>query len=514
MQITGSCLPHRRPVPRLRGVERYSSFPAIYNCVVDESRKAGLAFWAQRVLEEAEKVSQNFDPDPVHDLRVALRRCRSMADGFRVTDPDRGWKQLKRLGKELFSRLGELRDVQVMRDWVAKLGGPDDPVSKILLESFDEQEVQLKQNAQVALAAFDLRAWETITRRLAGRTRKVRLEGLVFQQIAAERWNDARQLHRQALRNRSQVSFHRLRIGLKKFRYTVENFLPERHAKWGADLRELQDALGEIHDLDVLSAIVRKQTGVNALDQERWKIKIQEARLLRVATYRAKMVGLHSLWIVWRTALPSGTALQQAGLVRLRTWASFLDHDFEHSKLVTQLALQLYDGLVSEQILRAREPDRRLLEAACLLHDVGRSRAKRGHHKDSYRLICKLAVPLNWTAEELQTVAAIARYHRGSLPHPTQKALRPLHSFRRASVLQLAGILRLAHTFDRSHDKQVRRVHVANKDGALTLLGDGYTESGNTPERLAAARYLLERTCGIAVLVRPSAQVDRHRVAR
>ncbi len=470
---------------------------------MDESGKGGLAFWAQRVLEEVDNVSQNFDPDPVHDLRVALRRCRSMADGFRVTDPDRGWKQLKRLGKELFRRLGELRDVQVMRDWVAKLAGPDDPVSKILLESFDEQEVRLKQNAQGALAAFDIGAWDGITRRLAGRTRKLPLEGPVFQQIAAERWNDARQLHRQALRNRSQVAFHRLRIGLKKFRYTVENFLPERHAKWGADLRELQDALGEIHDLGVLSAIVRKKTGVDGLDRERWKTKIQEARLLRVATYRAKMVGLHSLWIVWRTALPSGIALQQAGLARLRTWASYIDPDFEHSKLVTQLALQLYDGLVTEQILRVREPDRRLLEAACLLHDVGRSRARRGHHKDAYRMIRKLAVPLNWTAEELAIAAAIARYHRGSLPRSSQKSFRTLPSFKRPSILRLAGILRLAHAFDRDHEKRVRRVYVANKDGALTVLGDGYTESGNTPERLAAARYLLERTCGIAVLVRP-----------
>src|SRR5271165_7146755 len=66
-------------------------------------KKAGLAYWAQRVLEECDKASQGFAADPVHDLRVAIRRCRSMADGFLSVDPDPGWKQMKRLGKPLFA---------------------------------------------------------------------------------------------------------------------------------------------------------------------------------------------------------------------------------------------------------------------------------------------------------------------------------------------------------------------------------------------------------------------------
>jgi CHAD domain-containing protein len=63
------------------------------------NEKAGLAYWARRVIEELDKVIHSFDPEPVHDLRVSLRRCRSMADGFLAVDPDPGWKQLKKLGK-------------------------------------------------------------------------------------------------------------------------------------------------------------------------------------------------------------------------------------------------------------------------------------------------------------------------------------------------------------------------------------------------------------------------------
>ena len=82
----------------------------------------GLRYWMLQVLDECEHVSADFGADPVHDLRVALRRCRSLADGLMALDPDPGWKAMKKAGKRLFQRLGALRDVQVMMEWVEKLG--------------------------------------------------------------------------------------------------------------------------------------------------------------------------------------------------------------------------------------------------------------------------------------------------------------------------------------------------------------------------------------------------------
>jgi CHAD domain-containing protein len=60
----------------------------------------------RRVPEECQRAATDFAPDPVHDLRVALRRCRSMADGLMAVDPDRAWKQMKKAGKALFRSLG------------------------------------------------------------------------------------------------------------------------------------------------------------------------------------------------------------------------------------------------------------------------------------------------------------------------------------------------------------------------------------------------------------------------
>ena len=230
------------------------------------SSTAGLEYWAHRVLVEIGKIDSHFNSDAVHDLRVALRRCRSMAADFVLIDPDPGWKHLKKLGKPVFARLGELRDVQVMVEWVNRLGQADDPVRKSLLDALATKEQQLKKDAQVALLRFDRKHWEALAEKLTKHNEKVPLDGVVFQELAVECWENAYRLHCRALQNPSQMAFHQLRIGLKKFRYTVENFLPQRNKRWGEDLAKSQDLLGEAHDLGVLLATLRGHAGILAMN--------------------------------------------------------------------------------------------------------------------------------------------------------------------------------------------------------------------------------------------------------
>ena len=155
------------------------------------------------------------------------------------------------------------------------------------------------------------------------------------------------------MRNRSKVAFHSLRIGLKRFRYIVENFLPEQHAAWKDDLKELQDLLGEVHDLDVLwAAALQANAFPNAESRLRWQKRIADERGTRIAKYREKMSGKNSLWQLWRAELPQGEQIESAALRRLKLWASFLDPDFKHSENVAKLALQLYDGLSSNGRLK------------------------------------------------------------------------------------------------------------------------------------------------------------------
>jgi len=48
----------------------------------------GFSFWMDRVVGELENVRSSPDPDAVHDLRVAIRRCRSVAAVMEEVDSD------------------------------------------------------------------------------------------------------------------------------------------------------------------------------------------------------------------------------------------------------------------------------------------------------------------------------------------------------------------------------------------------------------------------------------------
>ena len=466
--------------------------------------KLGLRAWMEAVPVECDRSLAGFEADPVHDLRVAIRRCRSLADGLMAMDPDRSWKEMKKVGKKVFQSLGGLRDMQIMQHWIEKLGAVDDPVAVKLLEHVRAREIECKQEALKELQQFDRKQWRQWSRSLPSRAARVRPGSVVFKHLALEKWTAAYDLHKRALRTRSQTSFHELRIGIKRFRYTVENFLPREHAAWGRDLKDLQDFLGEVHDLDVLwNTAVQIAAFPDLESRTRWRERLTEERNQRLDRYREKMVGQQSLWRVWRAELPSGPQLRAAAMARLRTWASYLDPDFLHSQRVANLSLSLYDGLKQAGLLNQnREHDSRaVLHAAALLHDVGKAKGDKEHHKDSFKMIRNLTQPLGWTSRELQMAAVIARYHRGALPRPRKKSVQLLDLPDRRIMLQLAGVLRLANSLDTQNGTDPK-LKVALDDKTILVQAAGYSALNRSAEEVAAARHLLEVVLSRPILVR------------
>jgi CHAD domain-containing protein len=470
-------------------------------CAPARGKKSGLGYWMLRVLKECARADRDLSADAVHDLRVALRRCRSMADGLMVVDSDREWREMKRAGRRLFRRLGGLRDTQVMAEWVRKLAPEDNPVRQKMLELLVAREQQQRADAGEALAAFDRRQWKQWGTTLADRAARVPLGGLVFQHLALERWQEAHALHRRALRYRSRPAWHVLRIGLKRLRYTVENFLPRLHRQWGEDLKRLQDLLGEVHDLDVLWDELRKTGEIfDASQHQHWREWIDAERNTRLEEYRAKMVGKDSLWNVWRKELPAARRLETAALTRLTTWAAFLDRDFVHARQVSELALELYDGLRHARIPGAYAHPRasRILQAAALLHEVGKAKGKRGHHKATYREITALAPPTGWSEDELKWIALVARYHRGTEPRNDHPGFEGMLDNERQAIYWLAGVLRLANAFDGRHDSSVTQLEVKDTPEAIVVRANGLNLDESAASLLAGRKHLLE-----VVLKRP-----------
>jgi len=540
------------------------------------SKPTGLRYWMLRVLDECDNVSSDFSADPVHDLRVSLRRCRSMADGMMAMDPDRDWKAMKKAGKRLFQQLGALRDVQIMMEWMDKLavaparvdqvvtsapqadtvaeGSPsvlptDEPEptafpdpARALLEILQQRETEHKRNARAALEEFDRKQWRQWSKSLPQRATRIRMGSAVFKHLALERWTTARQLHVTALRTRSQVAFHTLRIRIKRFRYIVENFLPAEHKAWSDDLKHLQDLLGEVHDLDVLwSTALSCQIFPDQASRKSWHERITEERTKRIDEYRRKTVGPESLWAVWRAGLPQGKQIEAIATRRMKLWAKALDPDFAHSERVARLSLEIYDGLIALGLYRAAEspslPERNgsgdarsSLYAAALLHDVGKVHGNKGHHKESLDLIKKHATPLGWKEEDMRRAAVVARFHCGALPTRGHKLLRDLLPPEQKTTIQLVAVLRLANALDIAHDGHVRRVKIENaaqprnpsrrtngflrkpavlgKNEALVIEAEGYRDGTPTAQSVAAERYLLESVLRRPVVVRPMKAVS------
>jgi CHAD domain-containing protein len=487
------------------------------SAVLKKEDRVGLAYWMEEVLEQCAKAEYDFSSDPVHDLRTALRRCRSLADGIRVFDREPAWKKMRRAAKELFGSLGELRDTHVMIEWVEKLSPEGDPTGRNIRDFLAARELESQTRAAGVLQNFDRRQWKNWTSKLPGRAMRIPPGSAVLAHLALERWHEAHALHLRASRNRTNVAFHDLRIAIKRFRYTIENFLPDLYQSWSGDLKEIQDILGEIHDLDVLwQTSIQIKAFPDLAARAQWRARLIQEREQRLDLYRARMTGKNSLWRVWRESLPSDSECRTLGLDRLRIWAAFLDPQMSHSRHVAKLGLQLYDGMPIHGVLRGRNHDswRWILRAAALMHDAGRSKTNSGYHKASARLIRKLDPPLGWASGELRVAALVVRYHRGALPVGTQKGFAALSPSKQRLVQFLGGILRLACACDWEHNSQIAALQVESLEPVITVRAKGYFESTSLAEHIAAARHLLELTCRRPVFIVAPEQMAAEENAR
>jgi len=267
----------------------------------------------ERVLEKAERVRRDWDAGEVHDLRVALRRCRTMAETLKEVNPGPGWRKVKKSSRKLFHALGELRNTQVEREWLKKLGTPGDPARKRMLRVFSAQEKKDRKAAEEALDAFDSKSWRRWSKKLESKSHFFPIESVVYQRIALERLNEAVELHQKARKRSSPTAWHRVRIGIKGFRYVVENFLPSRYEVWAGEMKKLQDLLGEVHDLDVLRMDLQKEISkLDTTQAAEWITRIEAARKTRLDEFRAITASKESPWIVWRAGFNWGHVLKSA----------------------------------------------------------------------------------------------------------------------------------------------------------------------------------------------------------
>ena len=123
-----------------------------------------------------------------------------------------------------------------------------------------------------------------------------------------------------------------------------------------------------------------------------------------------------------------------------------------HATHVGRLALELFDQTHALHQLTAAE--REWLQYAALLHDVGCSVGFSRHQQHSYYLITHGDLT-GFSAEEIEVIASVARYHKGKGPRGSHENWKRLDPYLRPVVEKLSALLRIADALDRSHRQLV-----------------------------------------------------------
>jgi CHAD domain-containing protein len=457
--------------------------------------KIGLSYWMDRVLEEHSNAGGNLPAQPIHDLRISLRRCILIAGVMKDVDPTCDWKAMRKSARRAFHRLGTLRDTQVLMELIEKLGIPGEASTDALLGLLKKKHEQDKADAHAAIREFDRKEWRAWRREFAKHYRHVLSNRAACESLILEIWESVRDMNRRAQRSRSLLAYHRLRVGLKKFRYAAENFLPTMYPAWAPDLKLVQDLLGEIHDLTVLDQmIVKSRTLFEESVFAAWRAKIESERSSRLLQYRAKMAGKTSPLRIWREGLPAEKNLRSAGLAWLGEWAFFTTPNFIRVRRIARMSLQVYDGLANCGLIgkESQVEERFILHAAALLQDAGRFNKVKAYHKESYRMIRKISPPPGWTKNDLEYAAIVARFHRRAFPYPDNEKLKVFELPLRQSLIRLAAIARLANAFQAKPYQGIRRLQVENGAGFLVIRAEGFRDDDPIHSKLSAARRFLE----------------------
>jgi CHAD domain-containing protein len=462
----------------------------------------------ERVPKELEKLRESPDKDAVHDLRVAIRRCRSVGQVMKEIDLHPAWGDLRHLPRKLFRKLGELRDMQIMDEWVRAHGAENDKLRLHLQSAFEASENKLVAQSLHAAEKFDEKAWNRIGKKLRKRVRAVLPDGLTAQCLALERLQEAKAAQSKALRGDKPESWHNLRIAIKKLRYTTESLLPQRYQTWSPTFKQIQDLLGAVHDLDVLSGIVRQEApAVAPGQQEEWERMIERERAALLKEYRELAAQKNAFWQEWRSALPQGRRLQSAALARLRATARTGDTHPRRTAQISRLSIALFDALAKghlDPIFDSRT-SRRIVRAAARLSGFGGKGTGNAHapRKAARRFLMTRTKPPAWTQADWELLAWTVRYLRGAEPKNDSGAFAKLSSEQQNKIRALAGVIRLARGLRKCGIENCTGLHAETSTDATIVFVPGLMDSVEAAAHLAAAKHFLETYLPKPLILKP-----------
>ncbi len=192
------------------------------------------------------------DPERLHDMRVACRRLRAALKLFRPVYPGEEADRLRRRLGDFGRCLGEVRDFDVFIDDVRERSGGlrslDPAAADPLLLHLERERARARERLREAL---DSPEFAVLKRDLAG-LRPCPLVGpsvgslpRFAARVVRRARGRVRRLARDLAPDSPAADFHRLRIGIKRLRYSLEFF----EDLYGAAAKNLLQGLVDAQDL-------------------------------------------------------------------------------------------------------------------------------------------------------------------------------------------------------------------------------------------------------------------------
>ena len=234
----------------------------------DDAFRITLSDCLAQMTANAGVLRSGHSTEGLHQLRVGLRRLEVALKAFGEAFEQPWLEELRGRAKVLSSRLGPARDLDVFLEEL--LIGP--------AKSFSgEDESEMFALLRAEAETMRDKAWEQASACVAGPDFAVFIDDVAA--LAQSRLPlapghklkslAARMLVRQAARARKrgraarsheEGDLHRLRISLKKLRYTAEFFAPlylkKKVKRYLSQLKRLQDSLGRLNDIAHARAVI------------------------------------------------------------------------------------------------------------------------------------------------------------------------------------------------------------------------------------------------------------------
>jgi exopolyphosphatase/guanosine-5'-triphosphate,3'-diphosphate pyrophosphatase len=234
-----------------------------------------------------------------------------------------------------------------------------------------------------------------------------------------------------------------------------------------------------------IAETVTMLSSVNTVDERREKFGLDKSRAEIILAGAIILEGISSVYGVesfmysdyalregvildtlQRRGLGPATGDTDAAMRSVRLLADRCDDRPEHSQNVARIALDLFDQVWD--VLGVAQANRKLLEAAALLANVGVVISHSKHHLHSYYVIRNSEL-VGLNDREIEIIAQVARYHRKGLPKLGHPEFAALPQEDQKLVNALAGVLRIAVGLDRTQDGRVKKITTSISEGELKI---------------------------------------------